>query len=67
MENITTNLVILNAKLIQEVYGFTPNDTYQILRSKGCPLIKGGNGKKYLVEQTAFEKFIVERNGRMRN
>lgn len=65
-KKVTTNLTILNANKIQEVYGFTKNDTYEILRSKGCPLIRGcpGSRKKYLVEQSAFEKFLTERNSR---
>lgn len=68
LKEITTNLTILNAKQIQELYGFTRDITYEILRSKGCPLIRGsaGSGKKYLVEKSAFENFIVERSERMR-
>lgn len=66
IKEITTDLIILNAKQIQQVYGFTKQDTYEILRSRGCPLIKGnpGTGKKYLIEKSAFEKFLVERNNR---
>lgn len=67
IKQITTKLVMLTAKQIQETYGFTKNDTYEILRSRGCPLIKGspGSRKKYLVEKGAFEKFLTERNNRM--
>lgn len=61
-----TTLVILTAKDIREIYNLTQSDTYEILRSRGCPLIKGGNGRKYLVEKSALEKFIVERTERMR-
>lgn len=57
-----TGIKILNVKAIIDLYGLTKADTYEILRSRGCPLIKGGNGKKYLIEKSAFEDFIRRRN-----
>lgn len=59
-----TNLVILRPVDIIKLYKLTRNETYEILRSKGCPLIKGGGGKSFLIEQSAFEKFITDREQR---
>lgn len=56
-----TSLVILNTKDIQNIYGFSRDETYRILNSKGCPLIFGGRGKRYKVEKKAFEEFLMNR------
>lgn len=53
---------ILNTKKIMALYGLSRSEAYEILRSRGCPIIRGGNGKKYLIEREAFESFI--RKGR---
>ena len=55
---LETDLVILSPKEIQELYGFKRDETYSILRRKGCPLILGGKRKHYKVEKKAFEKFL---------
>lgn len=49
---------ILNTKKIMALYGLSRAEAYEILRSRGCPTIRGGNGKKYLIEKEAFENFI---------
>ena len=52
---------ILCVKDIMKNYNLSRSDTYEILRSRGCPLIRGGDGKKYLIEQAAFERFLTQR------
>lgn len=60
-----TSLVILRASDIMEIYKLTRNETYEILKSKGCPLIRGGDGKSFLVEQSAFEDFLMNRSQKL--
>lgn len=58
MEN---TIVLLTVKDIVRDYKLSQYEVREILRSKGCPLIRGGNGRKNLIEKTAFENFIKER------
>lgn len=51
-------MTILNTKKIMDLYGLSRAETYEILRSRGCPILRGGDGKKYLIEKGAFEDFI---------
>lgn len=59
------NLVFLTVKDIVRDYGISSYEAREILRSKGCPLIRGGNGKKNLIEKSAFENFVKDRQNAM--
>ncbi|WP_164845543.1 hypothetical protein [Anaerosphaera multitolerans] len=41
-----------------ENYGLNKSDTYRILHHEDCPIITGGDGRKFLVEKEAFENFL---------
>lgn len=63
MENLKTDIVILNTNDIRRIYGLTREETYEILNVRGCPKIKGGKNKHYKVIQDEFEKFLRNRKG----
>ncbi len=49
---------ILEVKDIVNLYKTPKSRVYEILNIRGCPLIKGGKGKHYLIEKSAFEEWI---------
>ncbi len=53
-----TKIELLSAKAICEIYKIPKSTVYELLHQKGCPIIKGGNGKKFLVEKSEFEKWL---------
>lgn len=58
---LETELKLLSTKDIYKIYGIPRNTVYELLHIKGCPVIKGGNGKRFLVEQSEFEKWLKNR------
>ncbi len=56
-----TTLKLLSTKDISEIYGIPRNTIYELLHIRGCPVVKGGNGKRFLVEQGEFEKWLKNR------
>lgn len=61
MGSLQTDIIILNTRDIQTLYGLTRDETYAILNSRGCPRIKGGKNKHYKVIKDEFEKFLRNR------
>ena len=57
----STNLKLLTTKDISEIYGIPRTTAYELLHIRGCPVVKGGNGKRFLVEQGAFEDWLTKR------
>jgi len=53
-----TEIKLLTVKDISEIYKIPKNTVYELLHTKGCPIVKGGNGKRFLVEKGEFEKWL---------
>ena len=59
---MTTTITILNAKQIQSLYGFTRDETYALLNTKGCPVLPRQHKQSpYKVIPDEFEKGLRSR------
>ena len=63
--NITTDIVILTPKDIEQIYNLPRSFVREILKMRGCPTITGGVDsrgrslrKHYRIEKSAFEDFL---------
>lgn len=53
-----TSLVILNVKEVQNLYGFSRDEAYELLKNKDCPILPRARNKPYRVIQDEFEKWL---------
>lgn len=59
---MSTDIIILKPKDIQALYGFTRDETYDLLKTKGCPVLPRKNPQSpYRVIQDEFEKWLRSR------
>lgn len=49
---------LLRPKDIAKLYDIPLKTVYELLSIDSCPIIKGGGGKHYLIEKSAFEKWL---------
>lgn len=52
---------ILGIKEIMSIYGFPRNYTYELLNTKGCPVLPRGENGHYRVIRDEFEKWLRSR------
>lgn len=55
---MTTSIVILTMKDIQELYGFNRDEAYLLLKTKGCPVLPRKANAPYKVVQDVFEAWL---------
>lgn len=59
---MSTDIVILKAEDIQRLYGFTREEVYALLNTKGCPVLPRQHKKSpYRTIQDEFEKWLRSR------
>lgn len=58
-----TSVKLLSVKDIVEIYNLPRSTVYELMhiRIDPCPRVKGGKGKRYLVEQSVFEEWLKNR------
>lgn len=49
---------LINVNDIVKIYNISKSTAYELLHTKGCPIVKGGNGKRFLVVQEEFERWL---------
>lgn len=53
-----TDIEIITAKDIIEIYGFPWNYTYKLLQTKGCPILPRKRNQPYRLIKDEFEKWL---------
>ncbi len=59
--NITTNIEILRVKDLMQLYGFNLDEAYDLLNTKGCPVLPRRTKGPYRVIKDEFENWLRSR------
>lgn len=55
---MTTELEIIGVKDIMELYGFSWNYAYELVKQKGCPVLPRARNQKIRVVRSEFEAWM---------
>ncbi|MEG2521286.1 MAG: hypothetical protein RSA49_00220 [Anaerovoracaceae bacterium] len=58
VQELKTTISIIGIKEIQSLYGFSRDETYELLKNKNCPVLPRSRNKPYKVVQDEFEKWL---------